>query len=299
MENKSSPDHFHQSPWLQTTISDLDEKMKAITTNLKEDFCSDQGAGMHEKGRKDIKYVLDELSKSYRTLAIAYDHLRSESSHTSHSGSSSSSNTTITPCAICNEKAAGNLLGQKLEDAFDCSLKSVVRGPDMKFDGTDLNGGQINKLEDEYHELTSAVKPNSVTFKDGLESKSTQEEEIMTDFSTNENFLVQIEGFESSQKMEDPSITQCDFGKMWSGPDFQIAQLVEDNLQQLVELVRRNDEKRETIKKLKLEIEALKRENKALQISPRYSNADSERDQPQTSGRGRISVSRLFRGCST
>ncbi|KAI9084026.1 hypothetical protein K1719_034022 [Acacia pycnantha] len=273
MENKSSPDHFHQSQWLQTTISDLDEKMKAITTILKEDYCSDQGAGMREKGRKDIKQVLEELSKSYRTLAIAYDHL--------------------------SEKAAGNLPSQKLEDAFDCHLKSVVMGSDMKFDGTDLNVGQINKLEDEYHELTSAVKPSSVTFEDGLESKGTQEEEIMTDFSTNENFLVQIEGFESSPKMEDPSITHCDFGKMWSGPDFQITQLVEDNLQQLVELVKRNDEKRETIKKLKLEIEALKSENKALQISVRYSNADSERDQPQTPGRRRISVSKLFRDCST
>lgn len=116
---------------------------------------------------EDITQVLEELSKSYRALAIAYDQLRPESSHTSHSGSSSSSNTTVTLCAICNEKATGDLQGPKLEDAFNCHLKSIVRGPDMKFDGTDLNFGQINKLEDEYHELVSAVNPSSVMFKAG------------------------------------------------------------------------------------------------------------------------------------
>ncbi|XP_028780230.1 protein NETWORKED 1A-like [Neltuma alba] len=298
MENKSSSDHSHQSQWLQTTISDLDTKMMAITTILKEDYCADQEADMHQKGRRDIKQVLEELGKSYRALAIAYDQLRSESPHPSHSGSSSSSNTTTTLCAICNEKATGNIQDQQLEDAFNCRLKSIVRGPDMKFDGTDLNFGQINKLEDEYDELISTVKQSSMMFKAGLECQGTQEE-IMTDFSINEKFLMEIEGFETSQKMEDPSTTHRKFGKTWSGVDFQITQLVEENLQQLVELVRRNDEKRETIKKLHLEIEALKRENKALQISSRYSNADSQRDQPQISRRGRISVSKLFGGCST
>lgn len=121
----------------------------------------------------------------------------------------------------------------------------------------------------------------------------------MTVFPPSENFHMEIEGFESSQNMEDPSIIHSKFSKMWSGLDFQITQLVEDNQQQLVELVRRNDEKRETIKTLQVEIEALKRDNKALQISSRYSNADSERDQPQISRRGKISVRKLFRGCST
>lgn len=270
--------------------------MKTITSILKEDHFSDQGADVDKKWRKDTKQVLEELSKSYRTFAIAYEQLRSESSHTSHSGSSSSSIATITLCAICNEKATGNFHGQKLEDAFNCGLKSIVRCPDLKLDGTE----QINKLEyeNEYHEMMSAVEPINMVFKAGFQCKGTQEEEIMTDFSASEDFLTEFDCFGSSQKLEDPSTTQCDFG-MSSGLDSQITQLVEDNLQQLVELARRNDEKRETIKHLQSEIEALKRENRALQISSRYSNADSEHDQSQITRHGRISVSKLFRGCST
>lgn len=271
--------------------------MKAIVTILKEDHCSDQGADMHQKGRKDLKQMIEGLSKSYQALAIAYDQLKSETSNTSHSESSSFSNKKITLCASCNEKATSNIRGRNLEDGFKCHLKSIVKGPDIKFDGTDLNYGQMKRLEG-VHGLISAVKPSSVICKAGLECKGTLEEEIMTDSSTNENFLTEIEGLESSQTIDDPSMSRCRFGKIWSGLDFQITQLVEDNLQQLVELVRRNDEKRETIKKLQLEIEALKRENEVLQISSRYSNADSEHDQPQTSRRGGISVSKLFRGCS-
>lgn len=64
------------------------------------------------------------------------------------------------------------------------------------------------------------------------------------------------------------------FDNMWSTLEYQITKLTKDNLHQLLELVQRNDENRETIRKLQLEMETLKRENKALQISLRYSNAE-------------------------
>lgn len=69
-------------------------------------------------------------------------------------------------------------------------------------------------------------------------------------------------------------------------------------MHQLVELVQRNDEKRETIRRLQFEVETLKCENKALQTSLRHSNADSECDQPQISRAGGRSMGNLFRGCS-
>ncbi|KAI5422732.1 hypothetical protein KIW84_045955 [Lathyrus oleraceus] len=72
----------------------------------------------------------------------------------------------------------------------------------------------------------------------------------------------------------------------------------DDNLHHLDEVVQRNDEKRETIRRLQLEVETLKHENQALQNSSRDSNADSECSQSQISRPGRTSVSKFFRGCS-
>lgn len=265
-------------------------------TTLLEDaiaHSSDQGTDMHHKGGKDLIMMLEEFSKPYSALAIAYNQLRSETSYGLHSESLSYSNTAETQCGISKKKATCNLEGQNLEE--DWRLKSTIESPNIKFDSTNLNLGQMNKLEDEHHELIqlTTAEPRSMKYKAELECIVTQSEES-ANFSTNENFLKEIQGFE----IEDPSMNHYKFDSPSSMLQFQITKLTEDNHQQLVELVRRNDEKRETIKRLQIELEALKRENKALQTSLRYSNAGSEYDQPPIPMRGRISMRKLFGGCS-
>ncbi|KAK7336146.1 hypothetical protein VNO77_16679 [Canavalia gladiata] len=299
-ENKDpeswSSTHIHQSQWLQTTISDLDEKLDAMMTILEGVNSPNQE---HEpcKRREDLLQMLEEFGQSYRVLAISYNQLKSKTSHGSfHPGSLSSTSTSKTICAICNKRVASKLEGKKLEDS-NRRPKSPVEHSDIKLDGTNLGFELFNKQEDECHELLS-VEPYRVKLKPKLERRDTQMEDIMTEFSTNENALMKIEDLELNQRIEDPSMTNFEFDNTWSMLKYQVTKLTEDNLQQVVALVQRNDEKRETIRRLQLEVEALKYENNALQISSRHSNAGSECDQPQIPRSGGRSAGMLFRGCS-
>ncbi|TKY62993.1 NETWORKED 3C [Spatholobus suberectus] len=301
MENKDpeswSSAHIYQSQWLQKTISDLDEKLDAMKTILDGDNSPNQ-EHMHCKWRRDLIQMLEEFGQSYRVLAIAYNQLKFKTSHgTFHSGSLSSSGTSKTICAICNKRATGNLEDKKLEEGWNHHPKYSVEHSDIKFDGSNLGFDLLNKQGDECHELLSAG-PCSMKFTPELECRDTQMEDRMAKFSTTENVFMKIDDSELNQIIEDPSLINFKFDNMWSTLRYQITKLTEDNLHQLVELVQRNDEKRETIGRLQLEVENLKRENRALQISLSHSNADSECDQPQISRAGGRSMGKLFRGCS-
>ncbi|XP_061349955.1 uncharacterized protein LOC133295175 [Gastrolobium bilobum] len=303
MENKDheswSSAHIHRSQWLQTTISDLDEKLEAMMAILEGGNSPNQGH-MHCKWTEDLKQMLEEFGQSYRVLAITYNQLKSKTSHgTFHSISLSSSSTSKTICAICSKRETGNLENKELEEGCNCHRISLMECSDIKFDCTNLDSELLRKQEVECHELLSA-DPCSIKFKPEFECRDTQMEDRMTEFSTNENVFMKIEGSELNQRIEDPSLINFKLDNKWSTLKYQITELTEDNQQQLVELVQRNEEKRETIRRLQLEVEALKHENKALQISLKHSNADSKCDQPQISrpGPGGIFMGKLFGGCS-
>lgn len=301
MENKDaaswSSAPFYQSQWLQTTISDLDEKLGAMMTIL-EDGNSPKQGHMHCNWREDLIQMLEEFGQSYRVLAISYNQLKSKSSAgTFHSRSLSSSATSKTLRASCNRRATGNLEGKKLKKDFNSHRKYLRGHSDVRFDGSDLDFEILKKQEDESDELSSC-NPCSMKLESEVECGDIQTEDKMIDFSINENILMKIEDLELNQRTEDPSTINSEFESMWPTLKYQMTKLTDDNLHQLEELVQRNDEKRETIKRLQLEVETLKRENKALQISSRFSNADSECSQSQTSRPRRKSVSKLFKGCS-
>jgi len=260
-----------------------------------EDGNSPNQGHMHCKWREDLIQMIEEFGQSYRVLAIAYNQLKSKSSNgTFHSGSLSSA-TPKTIRASCNRRATGNLKGKKLKKDFNSHRKSLMGHSDVKSNGNNLDFEILKKQEDESDELSSS-NPCSTELE--VECSDFQTEDRMIDFSNNENILTKIEDLELNQRTEDPSIINSKFESMWPALKYQMTKLTDDNLHQLEELVQRNDEKRETIKRLQLEVETLKRENKALQISSRFSNADSECSQSQIPRPGRISVSKLFKGCS-
>ncbi|KAG4912602.1 hypothetical protein AAZX31_19G090300 [Glycine max] len=301
MENKDpkswSSAHIYQSQWLQTTISDLDEKLDAMKTILNGDNSPNQES-MDCKWRGDLIQMLDEFGQSYRVLALAYNQLKFNTSNgTFNSGSLSSSGTSNTICAICNKRPTGNLEDKKLNEGWNHHPKYSAEHSNIKFDGSNLGFDQFNKQGDECREFLSA-DPCNMKFKSELECRDTQMEDRMNKISTTENVLMKIEDSELNQRNEDPSMINFKFDNMWSTLKYQITKLTEDNMHQLVELVQRNDEKRETIRRLQFEVETLKCENKALQTSLRHSNADSECDQPQISRAGGRSMGNLFRGCS-
>lgn len=79
----SSQNRPHQSQWLQTNLSELDEKIKVMLSIIEEDGDSfAKRAEMYYKRRPQLIKVLEDLHKSYRSLAEKYDQLRSDN----HSG---------------------------------------------------------------------------------------------------------------------------------------------------------------------------------------------------------------------
>ncbi|KAL2320371.1 hypothetical protein Fmac_029340 [Flemingia macrophylla] len=300
MENKDQSwrsAHIYPSQLLQTTMSDLEEKLDAMKSILDGDNSPNQ-ENMHCKWRGDLVQMLEEFGQSYRVLAIGYSQLKFKTSHGSfHSGPLSSSGSSKTICSICNERAIGNLQDKKLLEDWNPNPKYSADHSNIKFDGSNTCFDILNKQGDECNELLPA-DPRSMKFRPELECRDTQMEDIMKKISTTGNVSMDIEDLELNQRTEDPAMINFKFDNMLSTLKYQTAKLTEDTMHQLVELVQRNDEKRDTIRRLQLEVETLKRENKSLQNSFRQSYADSECDQPQISrARGRY-MGNLFRGCS-
>ncbi|EXB81216.1 hypothetical protein L484_013157 [Morus notabilis] len=72
----------NQSQWLQTNLSELDEKIKVMLSIIEEDGDSfAKRAEMYYKRRPQLVKVLKELHKSYSSLAEKYDQLRFHDHH--------------------------------------------------------------------------------------------------------------------------------------------------------------------------------------------------------------------------
>ncbi|KAK2666034.1 hypothetical protein Ddye_004608 [Dipteronia dyeriana] len=82
----------------------------------------------------------------------------------------------------------------------------------------------------------------------------------------------------------------------WPELKFQVTKLLEENLRQLAELLKRNDEKRKIITELQAQLEHSKSEKRACLCSP---EADIKRNQFQRSRSHGLSFSKFFKvGCS-
>ncbi|KAL4306803.1 hypothetical protein HN51_041037 [Arachis hypogaea] len=279
MENNDheswSSAHIYKSQWLQTTISDLDEKLEAMMTILEGGSNSPNHEHRDYKWREDFMCMLEEFGQSYRALAIAHNQLKCKISDGTYKTSEND---------VFHSRS---LLSSGIS-------KSPLKGSDINFDCTNTNS-LSNKQEGEYHEFLSADSC-SMKLKPELEGRDTEIEEGMTNLSINRNDSMKIA--DSEINLEDPSMVDFKCDNKWSAMEFQIAKLTKDNVNQFIELARRNDEKRETIRRLHLEVEDLKRKNRALLFSSRYSNANLERHEPWISNPGGNNIGKLFRGCS-
>ncbi|CAK9175934.1 unnamed protein product [Ilex paraguariensis] len=75
--NSSSP---RKSPWLQSTLAELDEKTKAMLKLVEEDADSfAQRAEMYYKKRPELINMVEDFYRAHRSLAERYDQVKSES----------------------------------------------------------------------------------------------------------------------------------------------------------------------------------------------------------------------------
>ncbi|GAY59221.1 hypothetical protein CUMW_192960 [Citrus unshiu] len=83
----------------------------------------------------------------------------------------------------------------------------------------------------------------------------------------------------------------------WHELKFQLTKLMEESLRQQAELLKRNDEKRKIIDKLRAHIECLRNQNRALQSDLRFSKVEVKSN--QTSRLSGLSFNKFFKaGCS-
>lgn len=237
----------------------MDKKTKMILNLIQDDGDSfAKRAEMFYKRRPDLIKLVQDLHNSYCSLAKKYDQLRSECIHVAHLRSLPSSSLNfseqVQPLENCNEE---NVESAKLE-ATTSHPDSVAEehyspeAPNVLLSGEQSNDGRM--------------KPDT----DGkVEEKGMEKIINGNEFNAENGGDYQMD----SQEKE----------KMRNQLRLKVTTLIEDNLQQQTELIRRNEEKREVIKQLRSHINRLVEENRALKsYLPSY-KVDMKRSQPRVS----------------
>ncbi|KAF3430921.1 hypothetical protein FNV43_RR25651 [Rhamnella rubrinervis] len=199
----------HKSQWLQATLSELDEKIKVIVSIVEEEDGDSfaKRAEMFYERRPQLIHVLQDLQKSYRSLAVKYDQLRL----------SSTAFTTTQPQPLYSTATTSSSFSP-LKSLRQVHSHSIV-----------LNRNQ--QPDHHHHHDLETLTPVVVSAEEKIGGR----------------------GMESDHD-----------GKDDDDDDQVMLELTEDHVRQLNELMRRNNEKRETIKDLCSQINKLMIENQDL-----------------------------------
>ncbi|KAK3039147.1 hypothetical protein RJ639_028893 [Escallonia herrerae] len=209
----------------------MGQKVKAMQEFIEEDC--DPSPAMKEisyKRRTDLQQLVKELGRSYCGLTENIDHFKSESTQNSRGikhDRGSFDDSKLMGCDFYSQRDAGYHVGRHSISSF-ISLDTLAD----KFMSTELR-------------------------KMGLEDRT-------TDVSDKDDTVDKRNGYKLCEnEIGEPG--DVDWKNDCSEVKFQVTKLVEDNLQQQDELIRRNDNKRETIKELRYHLHLLRNENRALQ----------------------------------
>ncbi|XP_011045807.1 PREDICTED: uncharacterized protein LOC105140611 [Populus euphratica] len=283
--DRDSPRH---SQWLQKTLSDMNERMKAMMTLLEEDGDSLDRVASRCKRRLELVQMLEEFNRSYRHLAETCDRLSSKflvkdsGPAPLHSTIDSNKDTPIESSDNSNS------------EILDSHPQYVVEDPEIKCDSTNFDVEYLDKLVDELM-LTEECK---MKLKAKREIRENQMDKKGRDFfrvesiSTNMNDYGEVQA--TARDFSEGSGFEWD--NTWCELKFQITNLMEENLQHQAELARRNIEKKLVIDKLRLQLEHLKAENRSLQGCISCSKDGEKRNSLQR--RGLLSGKFFGGGCT-
>ncbi|XP_012446150.1 uncharacterized protein LOC105769809 [Gossypium raimondii] len=250
-----------QSQWLQTSLSYLEEKMKAMMTLLQESDNSKsscQMAHISHNWKQQLVQMLGELNRAYCSLAHKYDQLRSKS------------------------KRVLEASNDPIREAFDTCHEPVMDDSDYEHHISDFE--YLNKLADDL----------VLTRQCNMSFMKKPEEQTNREFSDEEDVVLKVN--DEFQRFK-PKAAEFEKESTW----FQFTKLMEENLRQQAELLRRNNEKRETINRLRLKLEQVKSENKILQLQKCLycSKVGVKRNHSQNSRSTGLFLGKFFNGgCS-
>ncbi|KAH7516799.1 protein NETWORKED 3C [Ziziphus jujuba] len=228
---------LHKSQWLETTLSELDDKIKLILSMIEEDGDSfAKRAKMFYERRPELIKVLEDLHKSYRSLAEKYDHLNSGLSHALHSASFSSL------------KAL-----RHVHSSTHHQMNVMMINPDAD---DDQNSLKLKAPAADQHHHHHHLDDTEIDYECLLEKKKKKKK---FDYDDDD-----YDGTTSNRGSSDGEEEYQKNKKTWSISGKEVMELIEDHVRQRGELIRRNKEKRETIKDLRNQVNRLIGENQAL-----------------------------------
>ncbi|CAK9175171.1 unnamed protein product [Ilex paraguariensis] len=239
---------LQQSHWhcLKKTLLDVDEKVKTMLKLIEQDSNSLEGSEIYYQRRPEFRRLFEELSQSYWSFARKFDQLKSKSTH----GPSPALLSSVSrPREIQNQtKGIQSFDDSSLMARYSYS-QSFAGDPDDEYDiasSKSLNKLPLELMPTELHNTSSEHQ----------KSKS---------FPNKDDFAKKLNGSKLDRNMAGdwpPGIVDCEIP--WSELKIQVMNLMEENLRQQEELVRRNNNKREIIKELQFQMRLVMGENRAL-----------------------------------
>ncbi|KAJ0037274.1 hypothetical protein Pint_23808 [Pistacia integerrima] len=263
-----------QSQWLQTTLSGspeerraflmiknddihyLDKKTKAMLDIMEDDSDSfAKRAEMYYKKRPELVQMVEDLTKSYRCLAQNYENLRSDSFRFTN------------PELLPSSNSSFNQVKQ-----LQNSLNQVQQ----------LQTCHQEKIREDFESLkTELMLNNSRKMKLIVNTHDHDDEKVNNEVSNE----IESSSGGGSKVDERQTMLFLEREKMWNEMSLRVSKLVEDNLKEQEQLIKRNDKKREDIEQLYSEINRLMDENEALkrcQSSCHNNKVDIDKKQNQT-----------------
>ncbi|XP_031259012.1 protein NETWORKED 3A-like [Pistacia vera] len=244
----------NRSPWLQTTIAELDEKTKAMLKLIEEDADSfAKRAEMFYKKRPELISMVEDFYRAHRSLAERYDQVKSETGTRVLA-------TFGSPFSSVKHKSEklSSVMGQtyysysETSDAEDYA-ESEVDNPEQEAEIEIEN--EIEEVEDPEVENDTQV---DIEIKEDEDSE--QEEEIQVVKELKKDVV-------SSEFCNDEIKVLRE----------EIQRLKEENKIQEDQLMQKDEEKREVIRQLSMTVGVLKEENMKLR---KYIARDSKKSSP-------------------
>ncbi|XWS76494.1 hypothetical protein CRYUN_Cryun01aG0181300 [Craigia yunnanensis] len=225
-----------RSPWLQSTLSELDKKTKAMLKLIEEDASSfAQRAEIYYKKRPELISLVEDFYRAHRSLAERYDKIKSDPGTRliTTLGSPFSS------MKYCSEKTINvtDITYDNFSETIDSEdyAESEVDDPEHE-DETE------EEVEDPEHEdkyETDLVIKGDVEKEDGTLLDQEVTEEVSSEVCDGELMKLREEG----------------------------KRLKKENKIQKAQLMQKDEEKREVIRQLSLAVQVLKDENMELKKS--------------------------------
>ncbi|KAG9457568.1 hypothetical protein H6P81_002076 [Aristolochia fimbriata] len=272
-----------RSPWLQSTLSELDEKTKAMLKLVEEDADSfAQRAEMYYKKRPELVNMVEDFYRAHRSLAEKYDQLKSET------GTRVVLTQLGSPLAKENPekhlKCASDKFSVASTDSFDS--ESEIDDPDQEEDNqADSDAGEEVSSTERVECLTGSGEElnegNRLCFSAGGNGRfSNLREEIEKLKQENAKQRAEIikknEGQATWQKFTKEALKARDNEVLKLKEE--IEELKEENRMRKAQLGERDEEKKEVIRQLSLSIDILKEETLRLKKCIKDSKKKSPSD---------------------